>query len=282
MTATGRHPVLLALVAVLALAGAACGSDGDAVADGTGSTTVAGDVGGAGAGAASSEAGAAGHITVFAAASLTDVFGDLGDAFEAAHPGATVDLSFGPSSGLVTQVTEGAPADVVATASRATMDDLVEADALDGDPQPFATNALELAVPPGNPGEVDDLSDLADDDLVVALCAEEVPCGSFAREALDRAGVEPSVDSDEQDVRALLTKVEADEVDVGIVYATDVVAAGDGVEGIAIPAEQNVEATYPIAVPGQAGDVQTARAFIDFVLSDDGQDVLADAGFGPP
>ncbi len=225
---------------------------------------------------------AAGSITVFAAASLSDVYAEVGRAFEEANPGTSVAFSFGPSSGLVTQVTEGAPADVVATASTATMDDLVEADAIDGDPVPFATNALAIAVPPGNPGAVTGLADLADGDLIVALCAAEVPCGSFARQAFDRAGVEPSVDTEEQDVRALLTKVEAGEVDAGVVYRTDVTAAGDRVEGIEVPDAENVVATYPIAVTRQAGDPATARAFIELLVSDKGQALLADAGFGPP
>lgn len=265
----------LVLVAVLALLAGACGSDDDAT--GPSETAAAAD------GATEDGAGGAtGALTVFAAASLTDVFAEIGEEFEAANPGASVDFGFGPSSGLVTQVTEGAPADVIATASTSTMDDLVAADVLDGDPTAFATNELEIAVPPDNPGMVEGLADLADEDLIVALCAEEVPCGRFAREALDGVGVEPSVDSDEQDVRTLLTKVQAGEVDVGVVYRTDVVAAGDDVEGIAIPEGQNVVATYPVAVTEQAEDVATARAFIDFVLSDEGRSALTDAGFGPP
>lgn len=222
-----------------------------------------------------------GTVTVFAAASLTDVFTDLGDAFADTHPGVSVELAFGPSSGVVTQITEGAPADVVATAATATMADLVEADAVAGAPRPFATNALELAVPPGNPGAVEGLDDLADEDLVVGLCAEEVPCGSLARQALAAAGVEPAVDTDEPDVRALLTKVAAGEVDVGVVYRTDVVAAGAAVEGIEIAAEDDLVATYPIAPVADAANPDGARAFIDFVLSDQGQATLAEAGFAP-
>ncbi len=248
------------------LAGA-CGSD---------------DGGGPASGAEGTEGTVTGSITVLAAASLTDVFAEIGDAFEAAHPEASVTFSFGPSSGLVTQVTEGAPADVIATASTSVMDELVATDALDGAPVPFATNALEIAVPPGNLGRVVGLADLADDDLVVALCAPEVPCGTFARQALDRAGIEPSIDSNEQDVRALLTKVEAGEVDAGVVYRTDVVAAGDAVEGIEIPADEVVVASYPIAIPDQSDQVATARAFIDFVLAPEGQSLLARASFGPP
>lgn len=262
--------VAVALATALFVLGAGCGSD-----DESNPTTTGGPDG--------SDSGAVeGTVTVFAAASLTDVFTTLGEQFEQDNPGATVAFSFGPSSALVTQVLEGAPADVVATAAVSTMDDLVAGDVVDGDPVAFGTNPLELAVPAGNPGGVTELADLADDELLVGLCAEEVPCGRFAREALTGAGVEPSIDSDEQDVRALLTKLEAGELDVGIVYRTDVAADGDAVEGIAIPADQNVTATYPIAGVGEAPNAEGGRAFVDFVLSGDGLAALADAGFGPP
>lgn len=259
-----------ALVAVaLVASGAACGSDDRSQA---GSATVA----------EAAEETIDGTVTVFAAASLTDVFTELGTAFEATHPNVTFDASFGPSGGLVTQITEGAPADVIATAATSNMEDLVAAEALDGDPTDFATNVLEIAVPAGNPGDVDNLEDLAREDLVIALCGEEAPCGTFAREALEGAGVEPSIDSNEEDVRALLTKIEADEVDAGIVYRTDVAASGDAVEGIPVPDDQNVTATYPIAVPAEAPNPEGGRAFIAFVLSEEGQAALAEAQFGAP
>lgn len=226
--------------------------------------------------------GIEGTVTVFAAASLTDVFTELGDEFEQAHPDVDLELSFGPSSGLATQINEGAPADVLATASPSTMEQVVDAGSITEEPTDFATNLLELAVPEGNPGCVAGLEDLAEEDLVVGLCAEEVPCGDFARQALDEAGIEASVDTDEPDVRALLTKVEEAQVDVGVVYRTDVIAAGGGVEGIEIPEDQNVAATYPIAPVADAANPDAATAFIDFVLSDDGQGALAAAGFSPP
>lgn len=261
---------LRALAAVvLVLPVAACGADDEGRAT---STSAADPV----------EDTIDGTVTVFAAASLTDVFTELGDAFEAAHPDVTVDASFGPSGGLVTQITEGAPADVIATAATSNMEDLVDAEALDGDPVDFATNSLEIAVPAGNPGDVDGLEDLARQELVIALCGEEVPCGMFARQALDGAGVTPSIDSNEEDVRALLTKIAADEVDVGIVYRTDVAAGGNAVEGVPIPADENVTATYPIAVTAEAANPEGAQAFIAFVVSDEGQAALAEAGFGAP
>lgn len=225
--------------------------------------------------------GATGTITVFAAASLTDVMAELAAAFEEANPGAAVELSFGPSSGLVTQIVEGAPADVVATAAPEDVEDLVAAGALDGDPSTFATNALEVVVPAGNPGDVVGLEDLADPDLVVGLCQTDVPCGRLARQALAGAGVDPSIDTEEEDVRALLSKVEAGEVDVGVVYRTDVLAAGDVVEGIEIPDDLDVAATYPIAAVARAANPEGARAFIAHVLSEEARATLADAGFGP-
>lgn len=273
-----RSAVALATV-LLVLGAAACGSDDDS--SGTTTTTITTNPDPRARPEREVEP-AEGTITVFAAASLTDAFTALGEAFEEANPDATVELSFGPSSGLVTQVSEGTPADVIATADESTMEDLVSGGDLFGDPTPFATNVLEIAVPAGNPGDVDELDDLADEDLIVALCAEEVPCGRFAREALEGAGVEPAVDSNEEDVRALLTKIEAGEVDVGIVYETDVIAAGDAVEGIPIPADENVTATYPIATAAQSDNTDGAAAFIAFVLSDEGQDALAEAGFGAP
>lgn len=272
---------LLLILAVLALLGASACSDDDS--DDTATDTEVGDTATTTADGEADDpeasGGVEGTITVFAAASLTDVFTELGEAFEEANPDATVEFSFGPSSGLVTQVTEGAPADVIATAATSNMEDLVEADALEDDPVDFATNLLELAVPPGNPGDVDGLDDLADEDLVVGLCNEEVPCGRFAREALEAQGIEPSIDTNEEDVRALLTKVEAGEVDVGVVYRTDVIAADGAVEGIEIPEDENVTATYPIATVGGSDNVEGAEAFIAFVLSDEGQEALAEAGF---
>ena len=221
-------------------------------------------------------------VTVLAAASLTDALTTLGRTFEDDHPGATVDLSFGPSSGLATSIVEGAPADVFASAGPTAMADVVDADAVDGEPTDFASNVLEIVVPGGNPGGVRGLDDLARDDLLVGLCAPDVPCGQVATRVLDDAGVTPATDSEEADVRALLTKVSEGELDVGLVYETDVRAAGDDVSGIPLPDGAPAGTTYPIAVLDDAGDPDLAREFADLVEGPEGQRVLHELGFREP
>ena len=220
-------------------------------------------------------------ITVFAAASLTDAFADVAEAFEDSEPGVSVRLNLAGSSSLREQVLQGAPADVVATANPSVMDELVDAGAVEG-PERFATNSLQIVVPAANPAGVATLDDFADDGLLVGLCAAEVPCGEFARRVLALAGVEPALDTNEPDVRALLTKVDAGELDAAIVYTTDVLAAGDGVEGIEIPEMRNAVASYPIAVVSDTADRSTADAFVAFVLGDEGQRILREHGFGTP
>ncbi|MBA2338166.1 MAG: molybdate ABC transporter substrate-binding protein [Acidimicrobiia bacterium] len=220
-------------------------------------------------------------MLVLAAASLTDAFTDIGAAFEEANDGVTVEFSFGGSSSLATQIVEGAPAAVFASASSTQMTVVVDA-GLAAEPVVFTNNLLEIAVPPGNPAGIATLEDFAREDLLLGLCAEEVPCGTFAREAFAAAGITPSVDTNEPDVRALLTKVETGELDGGIVYRSDVVASGDAVEGIVIPSERNVVARYPMAVLEEAPDPETAQAFVDFVLSRSGQETLDRYGFTAP
>ncbi len=191
-------------------------------------------------------------------------------------------LNLGSSSTLREQILEGAPADVFASANTSNVDQVVEAGENADDPEIFVTNSLQIAVPEGNPGGVTGLADFANEDLVIGLCAEEVPCGEFGREALANAGVTPSIDTDEPDVRALLTKVEAGEVDAGIVYVTDVMSTEGAVEGIDIPEEDNVVAEYPIVALNGAPNPDGAAAFVEFVLSDEGQSILADFGFITP
>ncbi len=246
---------------------AACGGDGDMAQP---------------AGSQSGSQNPKGTITVFAAASLTDAFQRLGEEFEAAHPGTTVDFDFGGSSALLEQILSGAPADVFASASESNMQAAVDAGAVVGEAIPFVTNQLQIAVPADNPASVTGLADFAKPNLLIGLCAEEVPCGEFSREALSKARLMPSVDTKEADVRSLLTKIEAGELDAGIVYRTDVLAAGDKVLGIDIPPEQNVVAVYPIASLKSAKNGATARAFVSFVLSAEGLAILRSFGFGPP
>ncbi|MGH2734679.1 MAG: molybdate ABC transporter substrate-binding protein [Actinomycetota bacterium] len=223
------------------------------------------------------EAGASTELTVFAAASLTDAFEELGRVLEAESPGLAVTFNFLSSSELAAQIEQGAPADVFASADETNMEVIERAGLLQDAPRTFARNLLQIAVPPGNPGDVREPADLEDPELVVTLCAEECPAGRYTAEVFEKGGLEVDPDSREADVRAVLTRVETAEADAGIVYRTDVAAAGDAVEGIDIPEDLNVVATYPIATlvdaPGAADD------FIDVVMSERGQRVLLDYGF---
>jgi molybdate transport system substrate-binding protein len=255
----------------LLLVAAACGGDdnGDDDNAAEGTTTTAADE-------------LSGTITVYAAASLTDAFGEAGAKFEEEHPGVTVEFNFAGSSALREQILAGAPADVFASANTSNMDQVVAGDANESEPEIFATNKLEIAVPAGNEAGVAGLDDFADPDLLIGVCAEEVPCGQFGREALANAGVTPSIDTNESDVRALLTKVESGDLDAGLVYVTDVQSAGDQVERIEVPDDVNVVAQYPIATLSAAASPDVAAAFVDFILSPDGQDILESFGFQGP
>lgn len=221
-------------------------------------------------------------LVIFAAASLTTTFEQLEGPFEAAHPELDVRFSFAGSSDLVAQIVEGAEAHVFASADTKNMDVLVDEGFNRGEPVEFATNTLMIAVPPGNPAGVTGLDDLADRDLALVLCAPEVPCGRASREVADAADVDLEPDSEEQSVTDVLAKVEAGEADAGLVYVTDVQAAGDAVEGITFPEATSIVNHYPIVRVEEGGVDQGARQWIDFVLSTEGQKVLSDAGFGPP
>jgi molybdate transport system substrate-binding protein len=189
-----------------------------------------------------------------------------------------VELNFGGSSTLAAQITQGAPADVFASADQPNMQKVVDA-GLAGAPATFATNRLQLVVGPGNPKGIRSLADLARPGLVVVLCAPAVPCGTYAAQALGKAGVTVHPASQEQDVKAVVTKVQLGEADAGIVYRTDVRAAGAAVAGVDIPADQNVTAEYPIAE--LKGASPAAAGFVDFVRSPEGQLILGGFGFGP-
>lgn len=222
------------------------------------------------------------ELVVFAAASLTDAFTELGEEFEARHPGTDVTFSFAASSTLARQLAEGAPADVFAAADSVTMGDAIDAGAVAGPGEVFATNVLEIVVAPGNPHGVASLQDLADPDLVVVLAAPEVPAGRYAGEVLERAGVEVTPRSLEESPRAVLAKVAAGEADAGIVYATDVAGADGRAQGVEIPPDENVVAAYPVALVAQAGEPELARELVELLLGATGRRILARHGFGVP
>lgn len=226
-------------------------------------------------------------LRVLAAASLAGPFEELAEEFERTHDGVEVELSSGGSTDLVAQVREGAPADVLATADTATMDVAVADGLTDGAPRTIATNVLQLAVPPGNPAGVTGLADLdgpADPsaDVALVVCAPEVPCGAAAQRVARAAGVELSPVSEERSVSDVLGKVVSGEADAGLVYVTDVRAAGDAVEGIVLPEAAEAVNRYPVAALADSAEPDLAQEFLDLVLGDLGRQVLRDAGFGPP
>ncbi len=223
-----------------------------------------------------------GPLTVLAAASLTETFTRLGRELELRHPGTQPRFSFAASSTLAAQAAEGAPADVLATADRRTMQVAVDAGVVTGEPIVFASNTLVIAVPRGNPAGVRSLADLARPDVKVALCAPRVPCGAATGRALAQAGIPVVPVSWERDVKAVLTKVLLDEVDAGLVYTTDVRAAKGRVEAIPLPEASGAVNEYMIANLRQAPNSAAGRAFVDLVLSDRGRAVLAGAGFVVP
>jgi molybdate transport system substrate-binding protein len=226
-----------------------------------------------------SGAGSPAEIKVFAAASLTAAFNDLGPQFTAANGGTKVTFNFAGSQALATQIQQGAPADVFASADTTNMDKVKD---LVGDPQVFASNVLQIVVEQGNPKGVKGLEDLADPDLKVVLAAPDVPVGKYGQQALEQAGVAVKPVSQEDNVKAVVTKVSLGEADAGIVYVTDVTAGGDKVDGVDIPTEQNVVATYPIATVKASTAQDQAQAFMDLVRSAEGQQVLDKYGFLPP
>ena len=223
-----------------------------------------------------------GSITVFAAASLKGTFTDLAERFEAANPGTTVELNFAGSADLVTQITEGAPADVFASADEKNMAKLTEADLVDGEPVDFATNVLEIAVPPANPAAIETFDDLAAPGVKLVICAPEVPCGAATVKVEQASGVTLSPVSEESSVTDVLGKVLSGESDAGLVYVTDVIAAGDTVDGIEFDESAEAVNTYPIAALTDADGSDVAAAFVAFVTGEAGRAVLTAAGFGLP
>jgi molybdate transport system substrate-binding protein len=222
-----------------------------------------------------------GDITVFAAASLTESFTELGKQFESANPGTKVTFSFGASSALAQQINSGAPADVFASASTKNMDQVVDAGGA-SNPKVFATNKMEIATPPNNPAHIASVNDLAKSLVKTALCQPQVPCGSVAQQVFTNAKITVEPVTLEPDVKSVLTKVQLGEVDAGMVYVTDVKAAGDKVKGVEISDDVNASTDYPIAALAKSGNSAVASAFVDLVLSSAGEGLLSAAGFQAP
>jgi molybdate transport system substrate-binding protein len=252
----------LAAVALAAIAVTGCSSSSS-------SSTASGP---------SSSAAQTGTITVLAAASLKETFTQLGKQFETAHPGDTVTFSFGASSALAEQINSGAPADVFASAATKNMDQVVSTGNA-SNPQNFAENVMEVAVPPNNPAKVTSVNDLAKSSVKVALCQPQVPCGVVAAGVFKNAKITVKPVTLQPDVKSVLTQVELGNVDAGVVYVTDVQAAGSKVKGVTITASVNATTTYPIATLTHRNAQAIAQAFMAYVLSTAGEQVLKAAGF---
>lgn len=221
-------------------------------------------------------------LMVFAAASLRATFTELGNQFATDNPGTEVEFSFAGSSDLVTQLTQGAEADVFASADTRNMDKAVQADLVAGDPVEFATNVLTIAVAPGNPLNITSFQDLANPDLDVVVCAPPVPCGGATKRVEQATGVTLDPVSEESSVTDVLNKVTTGQADAGLVYTTDADGAGDKVTAVPFPESAEAVNTYPIAVLEQSEHQDLARRFIDLVTGEHGQKVLEAAGFGTP
>lgn len=237
-------------------------------------TALAGCAGG-GAAAGSST------LTVFAAASLKSSFTELAERFEAENPGTTVTFSFAGSADLATQLNQGAPADVFASADAGTMAKVQEAGLVDGEPRDFATNTLAIAVPPGNPAGIRSFADLAKAGIKLVACAPQVPCGAAAARVADSTGTVLSPVSEENSVTDVLGKVISGEADAGLVYVTDVRSAGGRVESIPFPEAGAAVNPYPAAVLAGSSNKAAAGKFLDLLAGPEGQEILAAAGFGP-
>ena len=250
---------------------AGCGSDSDSGNGSSSSTTTA---------AAPSDL--TGSLSVFAAASLTDAFDEVKDGLETSATDLSVTNNFAGSQALATQIEQGAPADVFASADEKNMKRLQDQDLVDT-PQVFARNKLQIAVAPGNPKNIQSLADLEKPGVILVLADPSVPAGNYARQAFDKAGLpEPKPASNELDVKSTMAKLTAGEADAVIVYVTDVKSAGDKVEGVDIPDDQNVIATYPIAVVQSTKNRAAADAYLDEIVNGSGQQALQAQGFLPP
>jgi molybdate transport system substrate-binding protein len=246
-------------------------------------TLLVAGCGGTSAGAGPKATGSvSGKIDVFAAASLTETFGRIGKDFEAANPGTTVTFNFAGSSALATQINQGAPADVFASAAPANMKTVTDKGNAAGDPATFVKNQLVIVVPKGNPKGVKGLADLAKPGLKVALCAPQVPCGAAAAKALAAGHVKLTPVTLEQDVKAALSKVTLGSVDAALVYRTDARADQKDVDGVEFPESASAVNDYPIVVLKNAANKPLAQAFVAYVLSAKGKATLSEAGFQSP
>ena len=232
----------------------------------------------------SSTSGAAGggKLIVFAAASLKKSFTDIGEQFKTDNPGSDVEFSFAGSSDLVTQLTQGAPADVFASADTKNMDKAAQADLLSGSPVNFASNTLTIVTAPGNPKKIASFKDLTQPGLSVVVCAPQVPCGSATATVEKATGVKLNPVSEESQVTDVLGKVTSGQADAGLVYVTDAQGAGDKVTAVAFPESSEAVNTYPIAVLKQSKNQDLAKKFVDLVTGEAGQKVLNAAGFAKP
>src|SRR6202521_3792000 len=247
---SGVRARFIAILATVAATCAACGSSAPAAA---------------------TPSALSGSITVFAAASLTDLFKAVSSSFQAAHPGVTVQFNFAGTPTLVTQIEQGAQADVFASADTTNMDKLKGDGFTLGTPQVFVHNQLEIVVAPGNPKAITGLADLAKPSVIYISEGATVPAGKYSLQALAKAGVTVTPKSLETDVKSVVSKVELGEADAGIVYTTDVKAAGSKVQGVVIPDPYNVVATYPLVAVKGAKNTAAANVFVAYVLSADGQ-----------
>lgn len=270
-----------ALAAVLPLA--ACGGSSSSSTSSSSTTTATGTAPASSSDASGASTAPAGSttITVLAAASLKESFDEIAANYQKAHPGTTVKISYGGSSALAQQIVQGSPVDLFAAASTTTMETATTSGRMES-PVTFATNSLEIAVPPSNPGKVTALSDLTKSSVKVALCQPAVPCGTAATKVLAKQKLTTKPVTLEADVKSVLTKVSLGEVDAGLVYVTDVEAAGSKVKGITIPADQNTTTKYPIAVVKDGPQAAAAKDFQAYVTSDAGEKVLASHGFARP
>lgn len=221
-------------------------------------------------------------LTVFAAASLKNTFTTLGRQFESSHAGTKVTFNFAGSADLVTQLQQGAPADVFAAADTKNMAKATGDNLVDGTPVDFASNSLEIAVPPDNPAKVASFQDLAKADVKVVVCAPEVPCGSAAQKIETATGIVLAPVSEESSVTDVMNKVQTGEADAGLVYVSDVQGAGDKVKGVPFSESKEAVNQYPIASLTGRSNPDLAREFIELVTGPQGQQVLADAGFAGP